>query len=70
MGSYLPDAVDDGLLLRFRKLCKAVEHIGMLRQFHRKADGKLFIIYHTITPKVGCAEMAGNIREIINTRRI
>lgn len=63
MGSYLPGTVDDGLLFRFGKLCKAVQYIGMLCQFHRKADGKLFIIYHTITPMVGCAELRGNIQE-------
>lgn len=35
----------------------------MLCQFHREADGKLFIIYHTITPKVGCVKLAGNIQK-------
>lgn len=66
----IPGTVYDGFLFRFGKLCKTVQNIRVLCQFHRKADGKLFVIYHMITPMVGCAEMAGNIREIINTRRI
>ncbi len=34
----------------------------MLCKLHRKADGKFFVIYHAITPKIGCAGLADNMR--------
>lgn len=34
----------------------------MLCKLHRKADGKFFVIYHAITPKIVCAGLADNMR--------
>ena len=62
MGLYVSGTVCDGRLFGFRKLGKVLQDVRMLGKLHREADGKLFVVYHVITPEIGCAELPGNIR--------
>lgn len=47
--------IDDGILLRFRKMTEADEQIRMLRKLHRKAYRQFSLFQHFITPVKGCA---------------
>ena len=42
--------IDDGILLRFRKMTEADEQIRMLRKLHRKANRQFSLFQHFITP--------------------
>lgn len=62
MGLGFSGPVCDGRLSGLGKSGKALQDVRMLGKLHREADGKLFAVYHVITPEIGCAELPGNIR--------